>query len=191
MSSLHYDVKLIFVYILNDYSSRESHAMQSTRTKPKKAKGKGIKFRKIMLKKNVDKGRNWTEVETETFCRILADPEMNFCTTLETKALKKTANKEVFESIQIEFKICLLEEEFIKENRLYFDLGEDDPLPELDTSIPKLRNKYNNLKKQWRQRVDRDKTGSGLDLENEAKWFQNFRGCDHENIYFPWKKICG
>ena len=91
-----------------------------------------------MLKKNVDKERNWTEVETETFCRILSDPEMNFCTTLETKALKKTANKEVSESIQIEFKICLLEEEFVKENRHF--LSSIHPYQNLEISIIILKN---------------------------------------------------
>ena len=64
----------------------------------------------------------------------------------------------------------MLEEEFIVENRGNF-LG-IDPYPELDLSIPKLRNKYNNIKWQWRQRVDRAKNGSGLDVEKEAMWFQ-------------------
>ena len=78
----------------------------------------------------------------------------------------------MFESIQCEFKISVLEEEFTKENRLYFDIGDDDSFPELDISVPKLKNKYNNLKKQWRARVDRAKNGSGLHVEREAIWFQ-------------------
>ena len=48
----------------------------------------------------VKKGRNWTPLELETFCQILADPALNYAHTLETKALKKSANKEVFESIK-------------------------------------------------------------------------------------------
>ena len=106
--------------------------MQSSKVSKTK---KGSTFRKRILEKKkidkVDKGRNWTDLETESFCRILVDPETNFVTTLETKALKKTANKEVFEAIQCEFKISLLEEEFAKENRLYFDIGDDDSFPEL------------------------------------------------------------
>ena len=78
----------------------------------------------------------------------------------------------MFEAIQCEFKISVLEEEFAKENRLYFDIGDDDSFTELDISVPKLRNKYNNLKKQWRARVDRAKNGSGLHVEREALWFQ-------------------
>ena len=73
----------------------------------------------------------------------------------------------MFEAIQCEFKISVLEEKFAKENRLYFDIGEDS-FPELDISVPKLRNKCNNLKKQWRARVDRAKNGSGLHVEREA-----------------------
>ena len=48
--------------------------------------------------------RNWTDLETEAFCDILADPEFSFSTTLETKVLKKQANKEVFEEIRIHLK---------------------------------------------------------------------------------------
>ena len=100
----------------------------------------GSTFRKTITEKKITvaKGRNWTDLETESFCRILVDPETNFATTLETKALKKTANKEVFEVIQCEFKISILEEAFAKENRLYFDIGDDDSFPELDISVPKL-----------------------------------------------------
>ena len=109
---------------------------------------KGATFRKTLLRKPVvaEKGRNWTDLETDSFCRVLVDPETNFATTLETRALKKTANKEVFQAIQCAFKISVLEEEFTNENREYFDIGDDELVPELDISIPKLRNKYNNLK---------------------------------------------
>ena len=126
----------------------------STKAKKKCA---GKKFRKEAgevdkeTAADVSKGRNWSDIETETFCRILADSDNNFCFTLETKALKKTANKEVFESIQKEFKISLLEKDFLDENRLYFNVGEDGSIPDLDISITKLRYKYNNLKKLWKK----------------------------------------
>ena len=44
-----------------------------------------------------------------------------------------------------------MEADFVKENELY-NVVEGKPL---DIEIPKLRNKYNNLKKQWRTAVDR------------------------------------
>ena len=61
-----------------------------------KKQNSGLKFRKNIAKMT-EKGRNWTELETETFCRILVDDEFNFAVTLETKALKKSSNKEVFD----------------------------------------------------------------------------------------------
>ena len=67
----------------------------------------------------------------------------------------------------------LEDETFSNDDRIYFDVGDgDDSLPELDISIPKLRNKYNNLKKDWRKRVDWAKNGSDLRLKAEAMWFQ-------------------
>ena len=41
--------------------------------------------------------RNWTAEETNLFCSILVDPVTKFMLTLERKALKKAATKEVFE----------------------------------------------------------------------------------------------
>ena len=55
---------------------------------------KGPKFRKMAM----EIGHNWTDGETERFCTILVDTELNYCATLETKALKKSSNTEVFES---------------------------------------------------------------------------------------------
>ena len=126
-------------------------------------KKKGKLFRENANKPAVPKGRNWTEKETEAFCYVLADGEFDFDLTLETKALKKQANKEVFEGIQSQLKISLNDPEFYDED------FEDS---ELDISIPKLRNKYNNLKRAWRATVDRAKSGSGLHVEKEPNWFQ-------------------
>ena len=37
--------------------------------------------------------RNWTDLETEALCEILADAEFSFSVTLETMALKKQNNR--------------------------------------------------------------------------------------------------
>ena len=68
----------------------------------------GIEFRQLIRKKI----RKWTHLETEIFCNILVDSEFNFCHTLETKALKKSSNKEVFEALQKEFRTALLDNNF-------------------------------------------------------------------------------
>ena len=130
---------------------------------PRKAAGK--KFRQ----QNIKRERNWTEKETELICEILSDPVERFAFTLELRALKKQANKEVFEEIQNQVRVALLDPDFIKENQAYADDVDGKPL---DISIPKLRNKYNNLKKAWRVTVDRAKNGSGLHVEREPMWFQ-------------------
>ena len=35
-----------------------------------------------------------------------------------------------------------------------------------------MRNKYNNIKKNWRKNIDRARTGSWLDVKKEPVWFQ-------------------
>ena len=62
---------------------------------------------------------------TEEFCRVLADPDSAFCLTLEKQALRKTANKEVFEAIQAELKTKIQNDELKKFNQLYSDVGDD------------------------------------------------------------------
>ena len=96
---------------------------------------KGKLFRENANKPAVPKGRNWTEKETEAFCYVLADGEFDFALTLETKALKKQANKEVFEGIQSQLKISLNDPEIYDEDfeqqfnltRLDFDLTSPKP----------------------------------------------------------------
>ena len=53
---------------------------------PKRKMEKGKKWRQDQ-QNAAERKRNWTDLETETFCEI--------STTLETKALKKQANREV------------------------------------------------------------------------------------------------
>ena len=129
-------------------------------------KGKpGMKFRQLIRKKT----RNWTHLETDLFGNILVDSELNFCHTLETKGLKRSSNKEVFEAPQRkEFRTAFLDNIFLENNRKLILEGRQ---ADLDISIEKLRNKYNNIKKSWRKNVDRART-SGLDVKKEPKWFQ-------------------
>ena len=140
-----------------------------TKNPSKAQKAKAAKTFRSQNKGQNNKGRNWTDLETEAFAMILADSTHNFSFTLETKALKKSSNKEVFEVIQLEFRTALADPEFVKENNTYFP---EESATDLDTSVQKLRTKYNNLKRVWKLTVDRAKEGSGLDVEREPKWFQ-------------------
>ena len=102
----------------------------------------GKKFRAGVNKGSRD--RNWTNLETDAYTSILADGETNYALTLETKALKRKSNKEVFEAILTDFNVALADSEFCKENKLHFP---EESMIDLDISVDKLRVKYNNLKK--------------------------------------------
>ena len=98
---------------------------KSKTTKPQRKvtkKPPGNEFRAAANKsasKALAKGRNWTELETEVFATILSDSTNNFSYTLETKALKKSSNAEVFKAIQSEFRVSISETEFVEQNKMY------------------------------------------------------------------------
>ena len=53
-----------------------------------------------MKRNSKTRNRRWTEDELELFALVLIDEENNFASSLETLALKKSANNEVFESLK-------------------------------------------------------------------------------------------
>ena len=73
--------------------------------------------------KALAKVRNWTELETEVYVTIFP-------------------NAEVFRAIQSEFRVSISAPEFVEQNKMY-----ESSTAELDTSLQKLRNKYNNMKR--------------------------------------------
>ena len=52
-------------------------------------------------------GRKWSEDELKEFASVLADDRTEFALTLETLALKKSANVHIFETINKELDACL------------------------------------------------------------------------------------
>ena len=66
------------------------HIMPSTKNKT----DTGKKWR-AGQKTQDHRERNWTDLEVELFRSILRDAEYKYALTLESKALKKQANKEV------------------------------------------------------------------------------------------------
>ena len=62
------------------------------------------------------KERVWTETELKFLALVLADEETEFAVRLETLALKKSANNEVFEEISKKFNELMLSNEFKEEN---------------------------------------------------------------------------
>lgn len=115
---------------------------------PGKSPGKSLKKKKRRREKALSKVRNWTKDEVELFTSVLADPDKEYLKTIQEKALKKQANAEVFKEIREHFDEALSDYNFIELNEKNFTGkgGKQIPHEDLDTDIPKLQEKYRNLK---------------------------------------------
>ena len=94
------------------------------------------------------KNRSWSEQELNVFASVLSSNDKRdrlWALTLETMALKKTANENVFEKIREEFKDSLAGEEG------------SDVYP---FSIDQLRRKYKWLKNEWKTINDKHQNQS-------------------------------
>ena len=100
--------------------SREDVYYEETFMPPKEKSKYGKKWRHDQ-NQAAKRERNWTDLETEVFCEILADGEFSFSVTLETMALKKQKNREVFEDIQKHLKTAFDDPAFVEENSTYFE----------------------------------------------------------------------
>ena len=81
----------------DDIALEEEQSENKNKNKKKIAGGKG--------KKGKVKGRNWTKEETNLFVELLV--EYSYVQTLETKALKRSANLSVFQELMPFFKVTL------------------------------------------------------------------------------------
>jgi len=103
---------------------------------------------------------------------VLADEKTQYAVILETLALKKSANNEVFEEIARDLERYLSSEEFNQENEREKSKSKgkrkDSPL---DITPARLRVKYKFLRTQWRKLTDRVKKGSGKAPIEEPEWF--------------------
>ena len=87
--------------------------------------------------------KKWTDIELKQFAIVLTDYKSEFALTLETLALKKSANMHIFEQVKKELDARLLEGKDKEE-----DLPKKGKQRPLNTSLPKLRVKYNWMKDQ-------------------------------------------
>ena len=109
------------------------------------------------------RGRKWSEDELKEFASVLADDRTEFALTLETLALKKSANVHIFEAIKKELDARLQAKTTTSSKK--------GKAKEIDTLVVKLRAKYKWLKEQWRKYTDRAKSGSGKSAIDEPEWF--------------------
>ena len=96
-----------------------------------------------MFGKITKKGRNWTKEEILLFVEVFIDEEFTFVDCLERRALKRSANEEVYKEILQHFQKEMNEEEFLQRNAKNFGKGKYEPL-QVDTK--KLLAKYNAIK---------------------------------------------
>ena len=84
----------------------------------------------------------------------------NFCHSLDTRALEKSSNNEIFERIKVKFNENL-DKAHIQE-KIKLQLGNKfKRCSKIDTFVPRLRVKYKWLKDQWRKYQDRTRHGTG------------------------------
>ena len=93
------------------------------------------------------RNRQWTERELKYFALALADEKDEFGYKLDTLALKKTANKPVFEDIKEAFEERLSSQEFKEENeREHHGSKSKKDLPPLRVDVERLRVKFKWMK---------------------------------------------
>ena len=120
------------------------------------------------------RGARWSLSQLKLFATVLADDQTDFAFTLESLALKKSANLHVFESIKKEFDSRLSKQQAAELTKQPEEPAISKPKKKeksIDTSIVKLRAKYKWIKDKWRQYTDRAKSGSGKAALNEPEWF--------------------
>ena len=69
----------------------------------KKASGQSAQENNMAESSAKERSRTWTETELKYFALVLADETNEFAYKLDTLALKKTANKPVFENTKKAF----------------------------------------------------------------------------------------
>ena len=80
------------------------------------------------------------------FVKILTGEEFNFADCLERRALKRSANEEVYKEILQLFQEEMNKEEFLQGNTKNFRKGKYKPL---QVDAKKLQAKYNGIKRKY------------------------------------------
>ena len=108
-------------------------------------------------KSKAKNNRRWTDLELDCFADVLVDPENSFKASVDTLALKKSSNNEVYECIQKELVMEMQTEDFKQKNAEYF-VGKPT---KLDTSVEKFRVKYKWFKTEWARNTYRKRACVG------------------------------
>ena len=104
------------------------------------------------------------KMSLKVFAFVLADDRTEFALTLETLALKKSANVYIFEAIMEALDARLQTENILSSSKK----GKGNAI---DTSVIRVSAKYRWLKEQGRKYRDRAKNGSRKAAKDELEWF--------------------
>lgn len=125
-----------------------------------------------MMMATLKKSRNWTETELKYFCIVLADEETNYAHQLDSLALKKSANKAIFEEVKAKLEEHFKSEDFKREMEQEQCKRKSKYKDEaLNLSSDKLRAKFKWIKDQWKLLTDRVKKASGKAPIKEPAWY--------------------
>ncbi|XP_078369447.1 uncharacterized protein LOC144653345 [Oculina patagonica] len=103
--------------------------------------------------------RRWSNVEIMLFAKILVNTEHSFLFQLESKALKKSSNNQIFADIKKIYDEQLAIDEVTQKIRSEIGEWKFNAQPSIKTSISKLRIKYKWMKDQRRKYNYRIKSG--------------------------------
>lgn len=105
--------------------------------------------------------RRWSNVELTQFATVLVNEKESFLFQLETKAVKKASNMQIFANIKKNFDEHLAFD--VVGEKIKKEIGEKKfkDQPQIETTISKLRIKYKWMKNQRKKYNDRIKSSSG------------------------------
>ena len=99
----------------------------------------------------------------------MIDEEFNFADCLGRRALKRSANEEVYKEILQIFQEEMNKEEFLQRNAKTFGKGKYEPL---QVDAKKLQAKYNAIKRKWCKIKDQPRKSSGLTPKSNPEWYE-------------------
>ena len=99
----------------------------------------------------------------------MIDEEFNFADCLGRRALKRSANEEVYKEILQIVQEEMNKEEFLQRNAKNFGKWKYEPL---QVDAKKLQAKYNAIKRKWCKIKDQPRKSSGLTPKSNPEWYE-------------------
>ena len=121
--------------------------------------------------KKQGKFRAWTGTELKYFAIALTDEKYEYTYKSDSLALKKSANKSVFEDVKKALVELMSTKEFNEENQRELK-SKQKALTPLDICTEKLCVKFKWMKEHWQKYTDRVKKENGKSPVIESAWYK-------------------